>query len=462
LKLTFVKGDAARVRMVRIVGNKGTQEHVIRRDVTVLEDKPYDHKAVKETQLRVMRTGFFQAVVARAIPTERPDIVDVEVAVTEQPTWLANLAPAFLGSEGLILIGIAADRNLFGTGLAASAVGQFSQLRQLFDLSLTEPRLFDTRIAISGEVHRRDLAYDGFHVKSEVGGGLRAGFPLPVNGLSVGGGLGVEYGGVTPDASLVLEGLAPSLFPRDVFRNVVSVNLTYDARDSVLAPRRGVYTELAMSYAGPATLSGRPGTFDHLGFLSSSANARLFWSPLWDITLKSNTELGFVFNPHGGDVPVTDRFFLGGLGSVRGYIPRSIGPGLAARANVVKRAADGGLVETGEQVDVTIGVGGVVELVQNLELEFPIWPGTPFRGFLFCDAGNAFTEQELAMLGTSATPERGTGLRHWLMWSTGFGLLVETPVAPLRFQFSFPLTRRTTRAVVDNPVDFFFGIGSAF
>ena len=222
-----------------------------------------------------------------------------------------------------------------------------------------------------------------------------------------------------------------------------------------LAPRRGVFTELGASYAGPLTLSGRPGTFDDVGFLSTSGNLRLFWSPLWDVTFKSNTEVGYAFNPHGGDVPVTDRFFLGGLGSVRGFIPRSIGPTRAVQVDT--SAAEPG--KAPHLVDLNLGVGGTVELVQNLEVEVPIWPGTPFRAFGFLDAGNAFSDGEVAALFAGASPGgRGARLPLGLFWSTGFGVLLETPVAPFRFEWSFPLTRRGE----DKAVDFFFGIGSAF
>ena len=455
LRLTFVKGSAATVRHVLITGNKGTADHVIRRDVTVVEGTSYDHHAVRETQARVQRTGYFSAVAVRAVPTDEPEVVDVEVSVTEQPTWLLNLAPAFISNEGLILVGIAADRNLLGTGLSGSLVGQLSGLRQLFDITLTEPRLLDTRLALSIEAHRRQLSYRGFDVTSVAGGGVRALFPLPVDGLGIGAGIGVEYGGVVPRQGVDFSSLAPTLAPHDVLRNVVSLSISYDTRDSTLSPRRGLYAELASSYAGPLTLSGRPGSFDGFGFLSTTGNVRLFWSPLWDITLKSNTELGFAFNPHGGDVPVTDRFFLGGLGAVRGFIPRSIGPHVLVPFN--KAAGDDALPPSLEPIDV--GIGGTTQVVQNLEVEFPLWPGTPFRAFAFVDAGNAYSDAELTALFQGRAPgDRGARLPLGLFWSTGFGFLLETPVAPFRFEWSFPLTRR----VGDPLPDFFFGIGSAF
>jgi outer membrane protein assembly factor BamA len=44
------------------------------------------------------------------------------------------------------------------------------------------------------------------------------------------------------------------------------------------------------------------------------------------------------------------------------------------------------------------------------------------------------------------------------LWSTGFGVLIETPVLPFRLEWSVPLTRRA----IDQPINFFLGVGSAF
>jgi outer membrane protein insertion porin family len=205
----------------------------------------------------------------------------------------------------------------------------------------------------------------------------------------------------------------------------------------VLFPRNGFYADVSAGYAGPFTLSG-------LAFLDAGAGVRGYYTPFFGITLKTNTDIGVVTNPHGGDVPVTDRFFLGGLGSVRGYAPMSLGPRLSVPVR-------GGGTET-------IEAGGVVRAAQNLEVEFPLWPQAPLRGFLFLDAGNAFGEGELEKVIAGGEIARGAELPLGLFFSTGFGVLLETPVLPFRFEWSVPLTRRA----YDQPITFFLGVGSAF
>jgi outer membrane protein insertion porin family len=487
LKLKLVKGQKATVREIRVSGNQGllygTLDRVILRDVLLDPGDEYQHSLLKLSQQRLMGLGYFSQVEIKPVPTDDPALVDIEVKVAEQPTWLLNLAPAYVGNEGFILIGIAADRHVLGSGLSVSLIGTLSFQRQVFDFSVAEPRLFDTRIGVTGEAHRRLIAYQDYRIGSEFGGGVSVRFPVaPLSwGLFLGGSATSEFGGVVPytenEVAVPIETPANDLFPQKVFRNVGQATATWDLRDNLLSPRNGVFATASVSYAGRYSGSGfgiplqsiedgigvdvpfidpylEGGDGSALDFLKAEGNLRLFFSPFWNITFKTNTRVGVAFNPHGGDVPVTDRFFLGGFGSIRGYFPRSIGP-----------------TRQGPKTDgQPIRVGGVHMFAQNTEIEFPLWPETPFRGFLFADAGNTFDEGELFGMVNPSDPigtflgaglDRGTPiLPVGLFWSVGFGLLIQTPVLPLRFEWSVPLTRRKTEAT--RPIDFFFGIGSAF
>lgn len=446
IALTFKlnKGPLATVRDVRIVGNRGTMPHVFAREIVVETGKPYDHKTVKRTEKQLMQTGILQSATSRAVPVQDGDPakaeVDVEFVVVETTTWL--LSPAVFGdaNEGLIFIGVAGDRNLAGTGLQGFASVQWSSLRFLFDASLTEPRLLSTRSSATIEAHRRELRYRDFAINSVIGSSVRANYAYDLGYTFggparwfAGGGVGVEYGGVVSYEGKALE--ASPLLPQDTFRNTLEARVGYDSREGGLSPRNGLFLSFDVTTAGPWTASG-------MAFVDGGANLRGFWSPIWDITLKSNTQVGGIFNPMGDQAPVTDRYFLGGLGSVRGFFPRSIGP--------LQRVP---LAGGGNDV---IEVGGVVKFVQNVELEVPLWPGTPFRGFVFGDIGNAFGEDEIKDFNI----DRNTDflLFNTMMMSTGFGILLETPVLPFRFEWSVPVTRRA----FDQPINFFLGVGSAF
>jgi len=451
ITLSMVKGPLATVREVRLAGNKGTMPHVFLRELEVKAGARYHHADVKRSERNLMQTGLLLSAQGRAVPVAKEDagvvadgeaVVDVEFVVAETTTWL--LSPAFFGdaNEGFIFIGVAGDRNLLGSGLQGFASVQSSALRFLFDASLSEPRLLGTRSVATIEAHRRELRYRDFIISSVIGGSLRANYAHELGyrfggpaRLFVGGGLGLEYGGVVAYDDKALR--SSSLLPQDTFRNTVEVRAGYDSREGGLSPRNGVFISIDGATAGPWTASG-------LSFIEGQLNLRGFWSPIWDITLKSNTQLGGVVNPLGGSAPVTDRYFLGGLGSVRGFFPRSIGPRQSLPT------IDGGAV--------LAEVGGVVKVVQNLEVEAPIWPGTPFRGFVFTDFGNAYGEDEIASVFGGTIDRETDFLVGNLMMSVGFGLLLETPVLPFRFEWSVPITRRS----FDQPLNFFLGVGSAF
>jgi len=455
LHLVVDKGAAARVRKVVIIGNEGlvygTLDHVIRRDVVAKEGALYDLDDVVESKRRILQTGFFSAVDARTVVVEGEEsegaapgetLVDLEVKVTEQPTWLLSLAPAFIATEGPLLIGIIGDRNVGGTGISSMLIGTLSFQRQVFDFSIVEPRLLDTRIALAGELHRRQINYPDFILVSDIGGGARVTFPAFYD-VFLNGGFTAEWGGVrnysdTKDYDFV-QYTESELLPMRKLRNLVEIGATFDKRDSVLAPRNGAFLSTTFSYGGIYTLSA-------VHAVRAEANARFFYTPFLDVTFKSNTRVAGVANPHGGPVPVTDRFFLGGFGSVRGYFPRSITPTIALPTN------DGRMVDA--------RVGGTRSFIQNLEIEGPLLVGTPFRVFGFVDAGNTWSETDPLISLDGRELGRGAVLPLGLFWSVGCGVLIQTPLLPFRFEWSFPLTRRN--GIDTRPMDFFLGVGSAF
>lgn len=434
IRLTFAwqRGPQARIRALRIAGEPGTRPHVILREIDVKPGEIYPYARLKAAQQRLMALGYFQSVNLQTLPTEDPALVDIEVSVVEQPTFLFS-PTAFVAAEGLVGVLVAGDRNLFGQGLFASFVGQVSALRQLFDVSVTDPRLAGTRHALTLEAHRRELGYAQFRVRTPGGGGIRGSFLMPGD-FRLGMGFMAERTG-----TVLAEGLPridAELFPGDAWRNVLDLSFAWDRRDQVLSPRRGVLAEAGLSYTGPWTGAG-------ISALDGRANLRVYVTPVGDITFKSNTEVATVWNPHGGEVAVTDRYFLGNIGSVRGYFPRSITP--------LRRIA----AATGETL--ALEVGGVFRFVENAELEFPLWPMAPLRGFAFVDAGNAWDEGEARW--TDALDRDVAGpMPLGLFWAAGGGVLFDTPVFPLRLQLSTPLTRR----MLDRPWDFFVGVGSAF
>jgi outer membrane protein insertion porin family len=158
--------------------------------------------------------------------------------------------------------------------------------------------------------------------------------------------------------------------------------------------------------------------------------------------------MGYITSLSDEAIPIFEKYFVGGIYTVRGFEPRSIGPRIRA-------PQDG--YDPGSAL-VATNVGGNKQLIGNLELEFPIFPQVNIRGVLFLDAGNAYGEQEALFDDryNAATGERETFAG--LYWSAGFGFRWFSPIGPLRFEWGIPITRRPE----DKEILFEFTIGNFF
>jgi outer membrane protein insertion porin family len=167
-----------------------------------------------------------------------------------------------------------------------------------------------------------------------------------------------------------------------------------------------------------------------------------------------NASLGYIFGGGVHGVPVSERFFPGGIYTIRGFEPRSLGP----TKSVV-------LQNDPNSVSREFNVGGNKQALFNLELEFPILEAAGIKAVLFADAGNAYDdsqnffhygntlqEDEYATFigGSKAPPPLG------LYWSVGMGVRWFSPIGPLRFEWGFPLTKHH-RSPEDSMFEFTIG-----
>jgi outer membrane protein insertion porin family len=131
----------------------------------------------------------------------------------------------------------------------------------------------------------------------------------------------------------------------------------------------------------------------------------------------------------GHEIPLFERFFPGGINSVRGYRARSLGP----REPVF---------DPENNVVDTTPVGGSTQLINNNELIFPIVEQLGLRGVIFFDIGNAFRHDE------------GIPLNE-LRYAAGWGVRWLSPIGPLRIEIGYPLDKR--KGDRNNVFQFSFG-----
>ena len=124
-----------------------------------------------------------------------------------------------------------------------------------------------------------------------------------------------------------------------------------------------------------------------------------------------------------GNLPINQRFFLGGIGSIRGFENRSLSP-----KNIY------GYDE-----------GGTIAFTNSVELSFPLIDRVKLRGALFFDYGAIGRE----VLDPHKSKHR---------YSTGVSIEWITPFGPLQLVFAKPLNPKPT----DEPSTFEFTIGTRF
>ncbi|MEZ4288757.1 MAG: BamA/TamA family outer membrane protein [Polyangiales bacterium] len=226
------------------------------------------------------------------------------------------------------------------------------------------------------------------------------------------------------------------------------LTFTWDNRDNRMFTKNGQYASYSVQVSDRKIGSAA-------SFVRQTAFARFYKKIFGPFVLKLNTELGLITSRDSTGVPNFERFYLGGIYTIRGYPLQSVGPQTGVPSSVDPNAP------IGEGVP----FGGNMQGFYNLELEFPIVESIGIRGVVFQDAGNAwnleFHPGGQCQLPPTISNDRAAqpcGLHPFLRASWGFGLRWFSPLGPLRFEWGVPIRRRPD----ENRIRFEFTIGNSF
>jgi outer membrane protein insertion porin family len=179
-------------------------------------------------------------------------------------------------------------------------------------------------------------------------------------------------------------------------------------------------------------------------FRRYTVDARAYHPLFWGLVFRTKLTLGLI-DPWdvAHQVPISERYYVGGINSIRGYRYLSISPTRRVR-----------IYNTPDSPTQELAEGGDKQAILNLELEFPLFASVGVRGVVFADAGNAFAP------GSYHDPNVSWSLYK----SVGFGFRWISPIGPLRFEWGFPLDPRhdVNGTRIDQAVDFQFTIGNFF
>jgi outer membrane protein insertion porin family len=388
------KGRQVYFEKILISGNTKTRDKVIRRELRIYEQELYSGERLKRGIRNLHRLDFFEDIKVDTIKGSDDDKMIVKIEVTEKPTGSFSFGGGYSSVEDLFVMASISQRNLFGRGQVLSLRAELGGVTNRYTLSFTEPWLFDKPISAGFDIFNWDRDYETYE-KSSIGGSVRTGYRLYDYTRFY-----LTYFYENADVSNISEDAADSIKELEG-KNVTSAvtgTIRYDSRDRVFNPTQGQNHMVSIEYAG---LGG------DIGFTKYLAELGLYIPLFWGTVGFLHTEGGYVEKNGNGLLPDYERFYLGGINSVRGFEWQDI------------FAVD-------ENGDI---VGGNSYIQFNVEYIFPIIKEAGVMGLIFFDAGQVYGENESIDLGQ-------------MRESAGFGIRWYSPMGPLRVEYGYKLDRR--------------------
>lgn len=413
--LNVKEGEMMRIREIHVTGNDKTRDNVVRRELRLDEQDVIDTLALKRSFQRLNNLNFFETV--EILPQQvEPDKVDLNVKVKEKPTGQFSIGGGFSTLDKLVAIADITEGNLGGNGWLGRIRGQLGQQRSLGLVTFRNPYVNDSYNALQLDVYRTMTNYISyFESKSGLSATWSRWLSEYVNGS-------VSLFGEQLTYKDPQEGLCPDLIPL-ICRQLGSQSSTgirtsifRDTRDYYLDPRTGWRMSIGADYGTPAL--GGTNHFYKL-FVDVVKYTPLIYDTRFSVRVRYGQTEGVGDRP----IPLTERFFVGGINTMRGFVFGRAGP----------------VTPSGSLL------GSAKQLIFNNDFIFTISSEAKLNGVFFFDYGNGFDDNEPVQL-------------NKLRSAVGFEARWISPFGPLRAAYGINLDPRPNERMGV----FEFTIGSLF
>jgi outer membrane protein insertion porin family len=423
----IMPGDKVKIRNVVISGNSRTLDRIIRRELYLGPGDMYSLTDLTDSRNSLGRLGFFDG---NTIEEKRIDnrTMDLVVKVKEAPTGNIQLGGGY-GSYGGLLVSVAVDdRNVWGSGIDVGVKAERSSLTSNYSFSISNSRLNDSDFSGNFSVYTSDYEYNDYAVLSD---GFTTGIGHRFTRY-ISGHVGYGYSANSyefDDTNSTLD----TFYFEDYAKSSITVSAKYDDTDDFYLPRKGVMLSQSVETAGISA---------DANFVKSRTNFGAFkgleeWFG-FDVIARYKARLYYV--KETGYLPVAERFYMGGIGSVRGYESYSLSP-------------------TIENPDTTTTedrrIGGELTASNSFELSFPLVPKAKMRLVTYLDWGYISASGDALVSDTASSPYLANDISRG-----GFGAGLEwfSPVGPIQLMFSKPLAEEEG----DKTAVFEFTMGQRF
>ena len=408
------EGQKSIVNKINIKGNTITEEKVIRDNLIISEGDQLNSSKVKKSIDNVKSKQLFSKVDYKIEDSEKKNFKDLNLFVKEQPTGSISAGVGY-GSNGGLFEASINERNFLGQGINLNFTGRLSSDEIKGELSYVDPNYLNSNKELAASLFSvvDDYENSGYQNKSA---GTRFATKYEIyEDIFFRPNLGVQFDRleVTGNASSLLRSRQG-----DFTTTSLGYNFLNDLRDSKFNPTSGSIIYFDQNIAT---------FFSDIPTIQTGVGATFYKELLSDKFIGSaKAKLANVVAFNDKDVKLSDRIFSS-TSDLRGFEQRGVGP-----------------VDSGDH----IGGNNLATLSLKSTFPNPIPENLRATTFLFLDMGNVWGADYSSLISDSSK----------LRTSTGIALDLVSPIGPLSFTYSIPLSKATT----DKEQNFLFNIGSSF
>jgi outer membrane protein insertion porin family len=386
------KNNLVYFNRINIWGNDRTRDKVIRRQLSIVEGDLYSKTNLKNSYTRISRLNYFEEVDFQTEKGPDESLTDVNIRVKEKPTGMFSVGAGYSAADAAVFTTSISQQNLFGRGQTLSLRASLGTKVTNYNLSFIEPWLFDIPLWFKIDAWNFEREYDEYDLDSQ-GFGLTFGYPLWEKYFgSVGYRLSLD------DVSHVTQWASTNIKDQKGKTTISSVtfSLSRDTTNDNMFPSSGTKNTGSIEYAG---LGG------DAKFIKYHVTSQWFYPLPFDTVFAVRGRAGYIQETGSArDVPTYERFYLGGINSLRGL--RNVGPKDPI---------------TGDEI------GGRTMLNFNFDYIFPLVKSAGMKGVVFFDTGNAW----------KSTYDIGD-----MRETCGLGIRWYSPIGPLRLEWGYVLDKK--------------------
>jgi len=410
------EGDRYRISRIDISGNTKTLDKVIRREIRVDEGDLFNAAALKRSYERLNNLQYFETVDISPKPNPEEKVVGLDVKVKEKSTGFLSVGGGYSSQDGVIGMVDITQANLFGRGQYLKMRAELGGQSSFYEFSFRDPWFLDKPLSFGAGIYYNTREYGDYDKKAK-------GFDVSL-GKSFWEfwSASVSYTYEKATVYNVLDTASAVVKDQEGTNTTSAVTfiVSRDTRDNYVDPVRGSRYSLLFSFAG---LGGSN------AFIKTVFDSGWYFPMFAGTTIHLRGRVGYGTGIYGKDLPLYERFYVGGITTVRGFEYGKAGP----------------LDINGEPV------GGATELILTAEYIFPIVVEYKLKGLVFFDAGRGYCGSPCPAQPSEEGITFGTKLRY----SAGAGLRWISPFGPIRIEWGYNLDKQPGEP--SSRVDFSFG-----